>query len=316
MKTKNFIFVVLALIGLNSVVIAQQKYALLIGGDMQATNVPAGHKWYGGPNVQNFDEFWNDTYLMWELLFKDDFGYTNENINVLFGNGNDYTFDGQNERYNPYIKDGYHITDGTATKTNVLSALNGFSSLTENDYLFIWVMSNGGNTVPTTTSDSYIYLWGYNPADPNAGRLYDYELKAKLDAIPNVKKVVMIQAPNSGGFAAKLAGPNTIVFTSSHQDEPAKRADNKNQNNQTITENEVITGITYNHGEFGFHIYSPLKGANPTGNTSYGTENFNVSNNYEDDVISFDEAFDFWLLDHHSTIEEPIYSDSGNPRSA
>jgi hypothetical protein len=203
---------------------------------MQATNVPTEHRWYGGPGVQTFDEFWNDTYLTWELLYDADFyGYSNDNINVLFGGGADYTFQNQNIRYKAIYHNLDHITDDTAKKSDVMSALDGYTTLTENDYLFIWIMSNGGNTIPEEGGDSYIYLWGYDPGNPNAGRLYDYELKAKLDLIPAQKKVVIVQAPNSGGFAEKIADENTIVFTSSHQDEPAKRADDLNVSMETVT---------------------------------------------------------------------------------
>jgi hypothetical protein len=241
MKTKNLIFVILALIGLNSAVIAQQKYALLIGGNyLPGNEIPVEHRWNNGQNmdpVKGYDEFWNDTYLMWELLYDADFyGYSNDNINVLFGDdGTDYTFDGQDIRYKASYHDLDFITDDTAKKSDVMSALDGYTNLTENDYMFIWIMSNGGNTIPENGGDSYIYLWGYDPANPNAGRLYDYELKAKLDLIPAQKKVVIVQAPNSGGFAEKIADENTIVLTSSHQDEPAKRADDLNVSMETVT---------------------------------------------------------------------------------
>jgi hypothetical protein len=212
MKTKYLIFVILALFGLNTAIIAQEKYALLIGGDMQATNVPTEHRWNGGPGVQTFDEFWNDTYLMWELLYDEEsfYGYSNDNINVLFGDGADYTFSGQWERYKAIYHNLDFITDDTAKKSDVMSALDGYTTLTENDYMFIWIMSNGGNTIPEDGGDSYFYLWGYDPGNPNAGRLYDYELKAKLDLIPAQKKVVIVQAPNSGGFAKILAGNPTV----------------------------------------------------------------------------------------------------------
>jgi hypothetical protein len=217
MKTKNLIFVVLALIGLNNAVIAQQKYALLIGGNyLPGTEIPVEHRWNNGQNmdpVKGYDEFWNDCYLMWELLYDADFyGYSNENINVLFGGGEDYTFDEQDDRYKswPNFPEIPYITDDTAKKSDVMSALDGYTTLTENDYMFIWIMSNGGNTIPEDGGDSYVYLWGYDPGNPNAGRLYDYELKAKLDLIPAQKKVVIVQAPNSGGFAKILAGNPTV----------------------------------------------------------------------------------------------------------
>ena len=56
--------------------------------------------------VKGYDEFWNDNYLMWELFYDDIYGYSNDNINVLFGEGIDYsiTFPLYDGRYNPYDK--------------------------------------------------------------------------------------------------------------------------------------------------------------------------------------------------------------------
>ncbi len=259
---------VIVLTGLSTTLFAQQKYALLIGGNYHpGSEIPVNHQWNNGQTIdpdKGYDEFWNDTYLMWELLYDDIYRYSNENINVLFGGGEDYsiTFPGQDGRYKSLsnFPEVPFITDGAATKTNVMNALTGFSTLTSNDYLFIWIMSNGGNTIPQDGSDSYVYLWGYDPGHPNEGRLYDYELADKLDQIDAQKIVVIVQAPNSGGFASKLAGENRIILTSSHQDEPSRRADDHNQYNQPVTENEVVNDITYHHGEFGFHLYSPLNG--------------------------------------------------------
>jgi hypothetical protein len=195
MKTKKLIFVVLALIGLNSAVIAQQKYALLIAGDYYPGNeIPQNHQWNNGDALdpeKGWDEFWNDTYLMWELLYDDPISkYTNENIEVLFANNEDYssTFPEVDDRYDAFATYGFNITDDFATKTDVLDALDELALINEEDYVFIWIMSNGGNT----GSSSYVYLWGYDPGNPNAGILYDTELNAKLDLIPAPKYMTKI----------------------------------------------------------------------------------------------------------------------------
>jgi hypothetical protein len=304
MRSKNLIFVVLAFIGLNSAIIAQQKYAILIGGDPLATGVPTGHTWNNGiyPGVNGYDEIWNDTYLMWELLYLNEYGYSDENIHVFFKDGFDYTFNGQDPHYKSSDHNVDHITDMIAKKSNVMDLLITMqTTVTENDYLFIWIMSHGGNT---TGGDSYIYLRDYVTGTNEI--LYDYELNQKLDLIHAMKKVVIVQAPNSGGFAEKLAANDVIVLTSSHKNEPTRRADDL-----PYTENETWGTNVYHHGEFGYHLYSPINGADPAGNTSYGDENFNEANNHQDDIISFDEAINYWLLDHHSTSEEPVYSDIG-----
>lgn len=318
MKTKNLIFVVLALVGLNSAVMAQQKYALLIAGDYHPDSeipleIPLNHQWNNGNDLdpeKGWDEFWNDTYLMWELLYDDPItGYSNDNIEVLFAQGVDYsiTFPYQDGRYKSW--DNFQIpsiTDGAATKANVEAALDELAGINEEDYLFIWIMSNGGNTDPADNVWSYVYLWGYDPVNPNAGRLYDYELKAKLDLIPAHKKVVIVQAPNSGKFATTLADDNTIVITSSQTDEQSSRA-----NDTPFEENEWWDGVQYHHGEFGYHLYSPLNGEDPGYGGSYGTTSFSTANTYNDDVISIDEGTG-WLNNNHNTTETPVVSDPDN----
>ncbi|MEZ5083678.1 MAG: C13 family peptidase [Bacteroidales bacterium] len=220
---------------------------------------------------------------MWELLFDDPISsYSNDNIEVLFADGVDYSFSGQNTRY----KAAYHglqsITDGEASKINVLSALNDLANVQPEDYVFIWIMSNGGNTA----NSSYVYLWGYDPGNPNAGILYDTELKTKLDLIPAHKKVVVVQAPNSGGFADELAGDNSIVITSTQTSEQSSRA-----NDTPYEENESWNNVVYHHGEFGYHFYSPLRGLDPGLGNTYGSTSIQEETNVnEDDVIDFEEA--------------------------
>ncbi len=285
---KQLIAVLVAMLVAISAVNAQQKYALIIGGDYKpGDEIPVNHKWNNGIDMDEdmgYAEFWHDTYLMWELLFDHKYGYSNENIKVLFAGGEDYsiTFGPYDDHYESEPDyDIEFITDDAATKTNVMDALGDLADIDEQDYLFIWIMSNGGNTVPSENEWSYVYLWGYDPEDLDAGRLYDYELKDKLDDILAHKKVVVVQAPNSGKFATTLQDDNTIVYTSSGVDEPASRA-----NDTPYDENEEWGGDTYYHGEFGYHFYSPLNGTDPGGNTHYGNDPFSSANANDDDVLN------------------------------
>lgn len=314
MKHKIHIFtVLLALLFAASAVDAQQKYALLIGGDYHpGSEIPVGHQWNNGNDldpVKGWDEFWNDTYLMWELLYDDPISsYSDDNITVLFAQGIDYTFFGQNGRYKSFsnFPEVPSITDGPATKANVMAALDDLADIEEEDYVFIWIMSNGGNTQGENDGNSFVYLWGYDPGNPEAGKLYDHELKQKLDAIQAHKKVVIVQAPHSEGFAQELQNESTIIITSSSKDEPASRA-----NDTPYEENEWWGGVQYHHGEFGYHLYSPLNRKDPGLGGFYGTTSFSTANTYNDDVISFDEGID-WLNSNHNTTETPVVSDPNN----
>jgi len=57
-----------------------------------------------------YDDFWNDTYLMWELLYKN--GWPDENIHVLYGDGKDYEI--RNRRYQAQYHHLEQITDTSA----------------------------------------------------------------------------------------------------------------------------------------------------------------------------------------------------------
>ncbi|MCD4697759.1 MAG: hypothetical protein K8S16_16160, partial [Bacteroidales bacterium] len=93
---KQFVAVLVVLLTTIGALNAQQQYALLIAGDYKpGIEIPNNHKWNNGADmdpVKGYDEFWNDTYLMWELLYNDPItGYSNDNIDVLFANNEDYS---------------------------------------------------------------------------------------------------------------------------------------------------------------------------------------------------------------------------------
>ena len=214
------------------------------------------------PDPQNdYDEFWNDIYLFWELLIEK--GYDNDNIFVLFGNQatpEDWSHYEEHNvalRYNPrerhplIIGDLEHITDFQATEGNVNMIFNGLatgnsaqgiSQLSENNFLFVWIMSHGGDNNPSENNgNAFLYLYGYPDPNPDYdGLLYDDELKAYLDNINALKKVVFIQAPHSGRFTDELQSDNTIVFTSSNKNKGSYRADDN-----PVFENVIMNNIPF-----------------------------------------------------------------------
>jgi len=65
-----------------------ENYAVLITGDTPAGESESPKNWNEGEcGEMGFDEFWNDTYMMWEMLYE--FGFTDDHIYVLYGDGND-----------------------------------------------------------------------------------------------------------------------------------------------------------------------------------------------------------------------------------
>ena len=94
MKTKFAVLAFLLAFARHYQTSAQQKFAVIITGDSPGDGYQGQ---FENPN-SDYIEFWNDTYLMWELLVTR-FGFDHEKVFVLFANGNDYSFPGIASRY-------------------------------------------------------------------------------------------------------------------------------------------------------------------------------------------------------------------------
>lgn len=280
---------------------AQEKYAVLITGDYAATSygVPLSDQWNGGQgkSTYGFDEFWNDTFLMWEMLQEK--GYSQDNIIVLFADGNDFTFSGQAPQYKP--NPGVTVTDYSASIANVNLVFNGlangtagFQQVTQDDFLFVWTFDHGGGSGGNST----LYLID--------GLITDDDFAALTNPIAANKKVYWMQQCRSGGFADELEGTTTFFHSACQPNQNAYRA-----NNTPDLENEVINNVTYNHGEFNFHIYSPTNGSSPAGYTSYNGEPYSNADLNSDNYISMHESW-VWESTHENSSETPLLSDLGS----
>lgn len=280
---------------------AQEKYAVLITGDYAATSygVPLSDQWNGGQgkSTYGFDEFWNDTFLMWEMLQEK--GYSQDNIIVLFADGNDFTFPLQADEYKP--DPGVTVTDYSASIANVNLVFNGlangtggFPQVTQDDFLFVWTFDHGGGSGGNST----LYLID--------GLITDDDFAALTNPIAANKKVYWMQQCRSGGFADELEGTTTFFHSACQPNQNAYRA-----NNTPDLENEVINNVTYNHGEFNFHIYSPTNGSSPAGYTSYNGEPLSNADLNSDNYISMHESW-VWESTHENSSETPLLSDLGS----
>lgn len=119
-----------------------QKFAVIITGDSPGDGYQGQ---FAIPN-SDYDEFWNDTYLMWEMLVTK-FGFNNDKVFVLYATGDDYA--SQNPRYtvsNSGIPGLTKITDFSASKSHVEEVLGGLATqLTNDDFLFVFTFGHGGN---------------------------------------------------------------------------------------------------------------------------------------------------------------------------
>lgn len=188
---------------------AQEKYAILICGDSpseQPVLVTGGAGW-GNPGDYSWNEFWNDTFLMWEMLVYEK-GYDDNNVYVLYYDGNDYFNINQDARYivnPPYLQ----ITDHSASKANVEMVFDGlatgtypFPLVTEDDFLFVWTFGHG-NVDGELNPRPVLRLF-------NQEYISDIEFGNLVNAINANKKLFWMQQENAKDFAASLT-TETII---------------------------------------------------------------------------------------------------------
>jgi hypothetical protein len=298
---------------------AQEKYAVLITGDYAADNIPLKSQWNNGESTPMLC-FWLDTYLLWEMLIYKK-GYSDQNVFVLFADGNDYDDDWMHyTRYDPYHTHQVEkVTDSAATRSNVIATLeglangtNGFPQVTEDDFLFVFTFDHG--EIDTATGNVNLCLL-------NNEKIWDYEFAELIDNINAHKKAFWMQQCHSGGFVDDLESTNTYIHTACEPQQVAMPADDYWDDEME----EFIFGddtIVCEHGEYNFHTYSPVNGESPFFKDHYGElpdtiEPYTDADLNIDNYISFSEAF-IWEDEHeswndpHNILEEPMYSDLGN----
>jgi hypothetical protein len=287
-----------------------EKYAVLVTGDYAADGIPESMQWdtyqYKDPNKPGaMTCFWNDTYLMWEMLIN--MGYEDDNIFVLFADGDDYLPDDMAPEYDPRVythDEGYKMTDYPATKNNinlVVSELSG--KLTKDDFLFVWTFDHGGfegienipvgEPIEPENEEVPSFLVLLNETGDDYDRIYDSELADLFNPLPANKKVYWMQQCFSGGFMYEMTHDisDTSIPYGSHPElenvffsaasewfNPANVADDyapvfaPEYTYYWPTpdeENEMINGKKYEHGEFNFHMIAATQRIKPDGDTWY-----------------------------------------------
>jgi hypothetical protein len=104
---RKFFTIVLFILFLGIEDLFAENYAIIITGSLPTNiGIDTLMESYNNNGEPTYEEFWNDTFLMWKTLR--DFGFEDDNIFVLFGNGEDY-YSG------PRYPDTYEITNFSAT---------------------------------------------------------------------------------------------------------------------------------------------------------------------------------------------------------
>jgi hypothetical protein len=298
MKKLRFVFVLAAIIGACSLH-AQLRVAVLIVGDYNPTTLE--YQWNDGilNGQDDWREFWNDAYLLWELLeFNSNLqGYGYDYIYLYFADGDIYDQGDLDLRYQVPPNAPFLIAE--ASLENIQLLFNGLASgigyplLEDDDFLFIWTLGHGGYNI----NGSYMNLYdGDVLTDDMFGNL--------VNSTTALKKVIFMQHGYAGGFANYLTGNNVIFYSACDENTNAYQADDF-----PYLENETLINGTYYHGEFDFHTYSPMAGKSPNGVLQYNGILYSSADADINGVVSIDEIHN-WEINW--TGISSVFQDPGN----
>ena len=264
-------------------IVGARNYAVLISAEESDRD-----------NHEYNSEFWYDLFLMYETLI--DYGYTHENIYVLYGNGSDspYTLNGRYdasechpewgiEQITDYPNDEQYIDD-LFTWLAEGEEEEEIPKITEHDNLFVWWKGHG--EVAEWYPRIYLYI-DHNIGEPEEEEVYDYEFDEWAGRITDYRyKIFWFETCYSGGMIDDLEEDSTFVHTSSG-----------NGRSYCGTGNWDTC-----HGKFSYCYISALQWLTPGGNSVNADDDNNG-------LISIWEAFDYaWS---NITGQTPQYSETG-----
>ena len=290
------ILIIICLILSLSASVKSEYYAVLITGDDPETGASMGN--------DLIDRFWNDTFLMWECLWKH--GWKNENIFVLFAGGEDWGMD--NPRYNAVQYQAgwgiYNIVDDSCYYDDVEETLNYFDyEMTNDDFLLVWILCHGD--------------WYYSQGDSSSIQLYgDDEIFAEemvgMMPWPYDKRILWLNQCHSTTFGDNFYNNKTLVIAAADTNESAWEADNNEPDAADSLENDYyqfsVDSIQYyHHMELNYHAFNALMLETIGEFNPCSTQ---VDSN-SDNLASITEIFN-WSSSQHSTEETPTYYNPNN----
>ena len=280
-------------------IVNAENYAVLITGAHPDSTDGENLSWNGGnADPGGFDEFWNDTFLMWEMLFCS--GWDDEKIFVLFANGDDMEYVNPryvaSERYNIPPWNINHITDDSAYLQDVEDVFNHLdTTMTDDDFLFVWTFGHGSNGDPTglVLMDGILRIEDFDILMPD-----NYN-----------RRVFWMQQCFSGGFIEYLENDDTVILTAVTDEEIAYDADDVCPDGGDPLENDLYLGDEYTHGEFNYHV---LNAARLNTIAEYNSLADSVDSN-SDGLASMEEIWDWEdFKDSRDTSSTPQCSDPGS----
>ena len=172
------VVLIFTLIGIRPAMSKDYVALLICGAPADSLDAPYQILWNNGEGKEKgYDEFWNDTFLLWELLYNH--GYTDENIHVLYADGKTFptisryqadpdTFPGGIVDTSAYYSDVVDIFTDLAQGDTV----RGIEAMTDDDFFFCWTFGDGGPhnlpadpIVSLCMMDSGVVIWDTTFAD-------------------------------------------------------------------------------------------------------------------------------------------------------
>ncbi len=276
-----------------------ENYAVLITGETPLYDA-LGVKTWGDPTDPGpYDEFWSDTFLMWETLWN--YGWKDENIFVLFGDGEDWNSPyQQNERYQVwerYALWGFEqITDEPAYYQDVVEIFTYLDGImTVDDFLFVWTFDHGSTWAGGVT----LVLMDVEITDQEFAAIQPDHYE---------QRVYWMQQCHSGGFIDDLRSDETVILTSCTENESAGPSDDDYPDGGDPLENEYYAPEDdyYTHGEFNYHVMNAAR-YETVGYFNFLWEPDTDLNGFTDML----EIYNWHLLKGSRPLENPQYSDDG-----
>ena len=321
MKWINLALVVCLAVALNAVAQEPLRVAndnvVVICGDTPSGGSKSEKSWKDPDDPKRaYDEFWNDTYLMWELAYvKGGFperkaGASEDHIHVLYGYGSDFISGSYRYRPSWVSEDINSVTDYSAYYGDVANIFDWLANghdfedwylpaMSNYDELFTWTFNHGDSA--TVNGVYHVYLWLMDR------RMREDDFSNKVNQINHWRRVFWMQQCFGGGFIPYLKSNKTVITTATKSTERAWPADNVSMNYSPLPENETYQSATYHHGEYNFHIMNSVRGC-----AIYPYENPPSVDANQDHVkgISMSEAW-IYVRDHDSrSLETPPYQET------
>ena len=199
----------------------------------------------GWNSSKNYARYWNDLGECYMMLKEK--GYTDDEIFVLYADGNKPSSNNCNDPENVFLQYNNMVIDYNATNYTLQLVCNEIASnSTENDTLFVFVTDHGA-------AGGYLCLW-------NETKIHAMDFGETFATITQYKfRLFLLEQCYGGTFIDRLANSKTIIATATNATEWSWSCDGGTPLNQPLMRWEGP------FDEFSYHFIAALRGRTPWG---------------------------------------------------